>query len=58
MSKRLILLAFILFQGLISYSQNEEEFQIKFSEALHLEEERFNQNAGLIWHELHEMHEL
>lgn len=55
MSKRLILLAFILFQGLISYSQNEEEFQIKFSEALHLEEERFNQNAGLIWHELHEM---
>lgn len=57
MSRRLILLFFMLFSVLLIKAQEAEvdNFQIKFSEALHMEEERFNKNAGILWLELHEM---
>lgn len=55
MSKRLILLFLILTSGIFINAQDENDFDDKFSEALHLEEERFNKNAGIIWLELHEM---
>lgn len=55
MSKRLILLLFILTSGSFINAQDDDDgFYEKFSEALHLEEERFNKNAGVLWLELHE----
>jgi hypothetical protein len=55
MSRRLILSLFLLISGLHLAAQNVEEFNDLFAEGLYLEEERFNKNAGEIWHELHEM---
>lgn len=55
MSKRLLLLLFLLMSSPFLKAQDKNEFNAKFSEALQLEEERFNANAGIIWHELHEM---
>jgi len=55
MSKRLTLLFLLLLTVLYTKAQTQEDFQTKFSEALYLEEERFNKNAGEIWLQLHEI---
>jgi hypothetical protein len=55
MSQRLILLLFLLVTGLNLSAQDGEEFNQLFGEALHMEEERFNKNAGELWHQLHDM---
>ena len=55
MSKRLLLLFLMLSATLFLRAQSEEDFQAKFSEALYLEEERFNKNAGEIWLQLHNL---
>ena len=53
MSRRLILLLLILSPFALINAQEELDFNAKFGEALKLEEERFNKNAGEIWLELH-----
>lgn len=55
MSKRLILLLLLLSSGVFLQAQTEVNFNEKFGEALHMEEERFNKDAGEIWLELHNM---